>query len=237
MSRSKIEWTEATWNPITGCNKISDGCLYCYAEKLSHRLKLMGVKNYANDFDVTIHDDNTLDKPLYWKNPQMIFVNSMSDTFHEEVPIEFIQKIFSVMNKASWHTFQVLTKRSVRLKELASAVTWTPNIWQGVTVESQDYVSRIEDLRNTPAKVKFISMEPLLSPIENIDLRGIDWVIVGGESGPYSRPVKEDWILNILKQCKEQNIKFFFKQWGGVNKKKTGRLLQGRTWDEFPKGN
>lgn len=234
MSKSKIEWTESTWNPITGCSKISDGCLHCYAEKLSSRLCKMGVNNYRNGFEVTIHDDVTLQKPLQWKKPQMIFVNSMSDSFHEKVPLEFIKKIFHVMNCASWHTFQVLTKRSERLKELAPLLNWHDNIWQGVTVENNDFVYRISHLRQVPAKVKFISMEPLLGPIKKLNLQGIDWVIVGGESGPFARPMKEEWVIDILHQCQAQNVKFFFKQWGGINKKKAGRLLLNKYWDEYP---
>lgn len=233
MSRSKIEWTEATWNPITGCTKISDGCMHCYAEKLAKRLKLMGQKNYRNGFDLTIHE-HVLDYPLKVKKPQTIFVNSMSDLFHEKVPLEFIQKVFEVMNKASWHRFQVLTKRSKRLLELSSKFNWTSNILMGVTVENEAVRFRIDDLRACDASTKFLSLEPLLSPLPNLDLSGIDWVIVGGESGPGARPMLEEWAIDIKNQCVKSQTPFFFKQWGGVNKKKSGRLLEGRTWDEYP---
>lgn len=231
--KSSIEWTESTWNPVTGCTKISTGCLNCYAEKMSRRLQAMGQANYSNGFEVTLHQ-SMIDKPLSWKKPQMIFVNSMSDLFHEDVPINFIQDVFNVMNEASWHRFQVLTKRSWRLKELSNQLNWTSNIWMGVTVESSAYVSRIDDLRNSDAMVKFISAEPLLSSLAPLVLDGIDWVIAGGESGPRARTVKEDWVREIREDCVSQKVPFFFKQWGGFNKKKTGRVLDGREWSEMP---
>ncbi|MFH1941652.1 MAG: phage Gp37/Gp68 family protein [bacterium] len=232
--KSLIEWTESTWNPITGCTKISLGCKNCYAERLSKRLQAMGQPNYKNGFKITLHP-HAIEIPLHWKIPQMVFVNSMSDLFHEDVPSSFIIKIFEVMNKAEWHIFQILTKRSHRLSELAPRLNWTPNIWMGVTIESQDYIYRIDNLRTTSAPIKFLSMEPLLGPICNLNLKGIDWVIVGGESGPGARPIEEYWINDILKKCESNYIPFFFKQWGGFNKKKNGRLLKGKTWDGMPK--
>ena len=233
MAKSTIEWTESTWNPITGCSHKSSGCLHCYAERLSLRLKSMGQKNYQNGFNVSFHK-NVLETPLYWKKPQMIFVNSMSDTFHEEVTRQQIKDIFSIMNRASWHTFQILTKRPERLSEIVPIVSWTANIWLGVTIESPEYINRLDFLKKTPARIKFISAEPLLAPLGKIDFSGIDWLIVGGESGPNARVMEEAWVLDLLFQSKAQGVKFFFKQWGGVNKKKHGRLLQGRTWDEMP---
>lgn len=232
-AKSKIEWTESTWNPVTGCTKLSLGCKNCYAERLAVRLKAMGQPNYANGFEVTIHE-SALGLPLKWKKPQMVFVNSMSDLFHEDVPLEFIVRVFDVMRRASQHRFQVLTKRSERLRELSPSLTWPSNVWMGVTVESADYVSRIDDLRGTEAAVKFVSMEPLLGPVSGLNLDGIDWVIVGGESGVGARPMAEAWVTDIRDQCQSADVAFFFKQWGGVNKKKTGRLLEGRTWDEKP---
>ena len=231
--KSKIEWTESTWNPITGCTKISDGCKNCYAERMANRLHNMGNPRYTNGFKVTLHED-LLDKPLSWKKPAMIFVNSMSDLFHKDVPLDYIQKVFKSMTNAYWHTFQVLTKRGDRLEELANQLNWADNIWMGVTVENSDYMDRIDNLRNTEAKIKFISFEPLLNEIQNVDLTGIDWAIIGGESGPGARPMKEEWVLSLKKQCEEQNVKFYFKQWGGINKKKAGRKLLGRTWDDMP---
>lgn len=231
---SKIEWTESTWNPVTGCTKISAGCKNCYAERMAKRLQAMGQFNYRNGFELTCHP-HVLDLPLQWKKPQMIFVNSMSDLFHECVPQEFILKIFDTMNRASQHTFQVLTKRAARLENLSSLLPWNENIWMGVTVENSDYKERIDHLRKTGAFVKFLSLEPLLEDIGILDLKDIDWVIVGGESGPGARPIKASWVRNIKEQCKKQNVSFFFKQWGGVNKKKSGRVLDGRTWDEIPR--
>lgn len=233
MAPSKIEWTDSSWNPLTGCTKISPGCKYCYAERMSQRLQAMGNPNYTNGFELTLHE-NSLNLPLTWKTPQYVFVNSMSDLFHEEVPIVFIQRVFDVMRQASWHTFQVLTKRSNRMLELDKVIDWPSNVWMGVSVENQDYVFRINELRLTRSKRKFLSLEPLLGPIPSLDLNGIDWVIVGGESGPKSRKMEEVWALQIRDSCISQNVSFFFKQWGGTNKKKNGRLLEGRTWSEMP---
>ncbi|MBN1176099.1 MAG: phage Gp37/Gp68 family protein [Dehalococcoidales bacterium] len=228
-----IEWTDSTWNPVTGCTKISSGCINCYAERLALRLKAMGNPSYVNGFSVTLHEE-TLMLPLKWKKPQTIFVNSMSDLFHEDIPVEFIFRVFDVMCRADWHNFQILTKRADRMLELNPRLTWAPHIWMGVTVEEQNYTDRINRLQKTNARVKFLSLEPLLSPIPNLQLEGIDWVIVGGESGPKARPMKKEWALDIRNQCQEKRVPFFFKQWGGINKKKTGRVLEGRTWDETP---
>lgn len=232
-ARSTIEWTECTWNPVTGCTKISPGCRHCYAERMARRLQAMGQQNYANGFDLAVHP-HMLALPFRWKKPQMVFVNSMSDLFHQDVPQEFIQEVFDVMRRAFWHTFQVLTKRSARLLELSPRINWPDNVWMGVSVETKDYVSRIDDLRETGAKTKFLSLEPLLGPLPRLDLRAIDWVIVGGESGPRARPMAEEWATGIRDQCLSSEVPFFFKQWGGVNKKRTGRTLQGRTWDQMP---
>ena len=232
--KSPIEWTESTWNPVTGCTKISDGCKNCYAERLAKRLKAMGQKNYRNGFAVTLQEQ-ALEIPLRWKKPQTIFVNSMSDLFHKNIPVDYIKRVFDVMAKAHWHNFQVLTKRSDRLKSLSKELTWTSQVWMGVSVENAKVVHRIDDLRNTDAHIKFLSIEPLLGPLPNLDLTGIDWVIVGGESGPKARPMEENWVIEIRDQCRDFGIPFFFKQWGGVRKHKTGRTLQGRTWDEMPK--
>ncbi|MDD5326278.1 MAG: phage Gp37/Gp68 family protein [Phycisphaerae bacterium] len=234
MKKSKIEWTESTWNPVTGCTKISTGCKNCYAERMAKRLQAMGQPNYRNGFKPTCHP-HVLDLPLHWKKPQMIFVNSMSDLFHKQVPKDFVLKIFEIMNKAPQHTFQILTKRATSLEKLSSSLPWSENIWMGVTVENSDYKERIDCLRRTVAYVKFLSLEPLLDNVGVLNLEGIDWVIVGGESGPKARPIKASWVRDIQEQCKEQNVSFFFKQWGGINKKKTGRLLDGQTWDELPK--
>ena len=231
--KSSIEWTGSTWNPITGCNKISPGCKFCYAERMAKRLKAMGSDNYKNGFKLTLHE-HVLELPLSWKKPQTIFVNSMSDLFHKNVPTEFIQKVFDVMVRAHWHTFQVLTKRSERLLQLNKQLNWAKNIWMGVSVENEKYVKRIDHLRHTNAFIKFLSIEPLIGPIYNLNLKNIEWVIVGGESGPRARPMLENWVLDIKDDCKEQKVPFFFKQWGGVNKKKTGRILGGRTWNEMP---
>jgi protein gp37 len=233
-TRSSIEWTESTWNPVTGCTKVSPGCKHCYAERMAWRLCAMGQPNYANGFKLTTHE-HMLELPLNWKKPQMIFVNSMSDLFHEDVPTEFIQKAFGIMHRASWHIFQVLTKRSRRLLELNQEIDWPPNVWMGVSVENQEYVFRIEHLRKTNARLKFLSLEPLLGPLPNLDLHSIGWVIVGGESGPGARPIKKEWVTDIRDQCLVTNTPFFFKQWGGFRKKRNGRVLQGRTWDEMPR--
>ncbi|KHL96796.1 phage protein Gp37/Gp68 [Paenibacillus sp. IHB B 3415] len=230
---SSIEWTEATWNPVTGCTKVSEGCRNCYAATMAKRLHAMGNPRYENEFKLTLHPD-LIELPLSWKKPRRIFVNSMSDLFHKDVPLEFIQQVFAVMEKASWHTFQILTKRSERLMELAPYLPWPPNVWLGVSVENKKVIQRIEHLRNTPAIVKFLSIEPLIGPLENLNLEGIQWVIVGGESGYGARPMEEAWVVSIKDQCIAQSVAFFFKQWGGVQKHRTGRLLQGRTWDEYP---
>lgn len=232
-TNSSIEWTESTWNPVTGCTKISDGCKHCYAERMALRLKAMGQPNYVNGFKVTLHE-HMLEMPLKWRKPQMIFVNSMSDLFHEDVPVDFICQVFDIMQQAEWHTFQILTKRAERLQELSPQLPWSDNIWMGVTVENERYVSRIDDLRCTGAKIKFVSFEPLLAGITELDLSEIDWAIVGGESGPGARPMEEEWVLEIREQCCANKVPFFFKQWGGTNKKKAGRLLEGRTWDGIP---
>jgi protein gp37 len=234
MAQSSIEWTESTWNPLTGCTKISPGCKHCYAERMAKRLQGMGQPRYANGFELTLHDD-VLELPLTWKKPQRIFVNSMSDMFHRDVPVVFIQRAFDVMRRASWHQFQVLTKRSDRMAELSASIEWPMNVWMGVSVERQDYVSRIDDLRSTRAVLKFLSLEPLLGPLRGLDLSGIHWIIVGGESGPGARPMEEAWVLDIRAQCQAADVPFFFKQWGGFNKKRAGRTLEGRTWDEWPR--
>jgi protein gp37 len=230
---SSIEWTESTWNPLTGCTKVSSGCVNCYAERMALRLKAMGNPNYVNGFNITMHE-NALELPLKWKKPQTIFVNSMSDLFHEDVPEDFILRVFDVMCRADWHNYQILTKRAERLESLNPILPWKSNIWMGVTVEEQDFKYRIQHLQNTGAHIKFLSLEPLLSPITNLDLTNIDWVIVGGESGPKARPMQKSWVIDIRNQCQESGVPFFFKQWGGVNKKKAGRELNGRTWDEMP---
>ena len=232
-TKSAIEWTESTWNPLTGCTKISPGCKNCYAERMAKRLKAMGQEKYRNGFKLTLHPES-LDEPLRWKKPQMIFVNSMSDLFHKDVPVEFIRQVFGVMRQAHWHTFQVLTKRAERLLELDAQIDWPENVWMGVSVENQDYAFRIDLLRQTHARVKFLSLEPLLGPLPALRLKGIDWVIVGGESGPKARSIKREWVTEIRDQCLYAGVPFFFKQWGGTNKKKTGRLLDGKTWDEWP---
>lgn len=235
MARSSIEWTESTWNPLTGCDKISPGCKHCYAERMALRLRAMGNARYANGFGLSLHED-ALETPLRWKRPQMVFVNSMSDLFHEEVPAEFIMRVFDVMRRAHWHRFQVLTKRSERLRDLGPSIDWPANVWMGVSVERADYAYRADDLRQVGASVRFLSLEPLLGPLPALDLRGIHWVIVGGESGPGARPMEEKWVLDIRDQCHAARVPFFFKQWGGFNKKKAGRVLGGRTWDQLPAG-
>jgi len=232
-ANSVIEWTEATWNPVTGCTKISAGCRNCYAERMANRLQAMGQPNYINGFRVKTHE-KTLSLPYKWKKPRIIFVNSMSDLFHEEVPVAFIQKVFHVMKQAQQHVFQVLTKRSENLKWLSKSLPWPDNVWMGVTVENNRHLNRIEDLRKIPSRIKFISFEPLLGPVLDINLTDIDWVIAGGESGPGARPMSPVWVEDIRDQCMAAKIPFFFKQWGGLNKKKAGRTLNGRTWDEMP---
>ncbi len=232
-AKSSIEWTEATWNPLTGCTKVSPGCSNCYAERLSKRLKAMGNPNYSRGFQISTHP-NSLELPLRWKRPSKIFVNSMSDLFHEDIPDDYIFQVFEVMGKAYWHQFQLLTKRSERLQALNHKLQWMPNIWMGVSVENDDYSHRVNHLQSTDAHLKFLSIEPLLGNIHDLNLDNLDWVIVGGESGPKSRPVKDSWVINIRNQCVQKRVPFFFKQWGGVNRKKTGRELEGRVWDEMP---
>lgn len=224
-----------TWNPITGCTKISDGCMNCYAARMAKRLKAMGNPRYINEFDVTVHKD-LLEVPLDIKQPKMIFVNSMLDLFHKDVPDDIIIKVFETMNKAHWHTFQVLTKRPERVLEMdqAGLLKWSPNIWMGTTVENDKYVDRIDKLCETKANIKFLSCEPLLGSLKDISLEEIDWVIVGGESGPKSREMKKEWVLELKDLCEKHGVAFFFKQWGGINKKKSGRLLDGKTYDGYP---
>ena len=235
MARSScIEWTESTWNPVTGCAKVSPGCKFCYAERMAKRLQAMGQANYANGFSLTLQP-HMLELPLAWTKPRTIFVNSMSDLFHDSVPVSYIQRVFDTMRRAHWHRFQVLTKRSDRLAMLDDQLEWAPNIWMGVSVESVRYVHRIDDLRRVRASVRFLSLEPLLGPLPGLDLSQIHWVIAGGESGPGARPVDSEWLIDLRDQCREASVPFFFKQWGGRNKKKAGRRLQGRTWDEMPK--
>lgn len=231
-AKTGIEWTESTWNPVTGCSKISEGCKNCYAEKMARRLQAMGIKRYRNGFRVTVHPD-LIGEPLRWKKPRKIFVNSMSDLFHPEVPDEFIRRVFETMNRASHHIFQVLTKRPERLAAMAHQLNWTSNIWMGTSVENMRVIERVDHLRKVPARVRFLSCEPLLGPLR-INLDGIHWVIVGGESGPGARPIDGQWVREIRDQCVKENVAFFFKQWGGVQKHRTGRVLDNRTWDEMP---
>lgn len=233
-ARSHIEWTEATWNPVTGCSKVSAGCQHCYAERLALRLQAMGNARYRHGFKVTRHPD-LIELPKRWREPRLIFVNSMSDLFHEHVPLAFIQRVFATMRGCPQHTFQILTKRSARLRQLSEQISWPPNIWMGVSVEDARVQHRIEDLRAVPAAVRFLSCEPLIGPLDDLPLGGIHWVIVGGESGPGARPISIEWIRSILRQCQRANVPFFFKQWGGVRKDLTGRTLDGRTYDEMPR--
>jgi len=232
-TNSDIEWTESTWNPITGCSKVSPGCKFCYAERMAKRLQAMGQKDYRNGFKLTEHK-YSLKLPLLWKKPQIIFVNSMSDLFHESVSFSFILSIFKTMREANWHIFQILTKRSERLVSLDSQIEWPENVWMGVSVENRDYIHRVNHLQKTSAAVKFLSCEPLLGPLSNINLDQINWVIVGGESGPGARSIEKKWIFEIKDHCNKYRVPFFFKQWGGVFKKKNGRILEGRTWSEMP---
>lgn len=235
-STSSIEWTDATWNPVTGCSKVSPGCARCYAERMAHRLRAMGVERYRNGFDVTLQED-LVGAPLRWRKPKMVFVNSMSDLFHDDVPDDFIVSVFKTMVEAHWHIFQVLTKRPERLLRLSDRIEWGPNIWMGVSVENRRYRSRIDSLREVPAAVRFLSVEPLLGPLGQVDLSGIHWVIVGGESGPGARPMKIAWAREVRDMCVRDEVPFFFKQWGGPKKSLTGRELDGRTWDDMPRGN
>lgn len=233
MGISKIEWTEVTWNPITGCSKISDGCLNCYAANFAKRLQAMGNIRYANGFQPTVHKD-LIDLPFQWKTPKRVFVNSMSDIFHEQIPDKYILQIFDTMNQCRQHEFQVLTKRPERLSSLNDKIVWTDNIWMGVTIESDKYLNRADMLRNCGARIKFISAEPLLSRLNNLNLTDIDWLIVGGESGPHCRPIKKEWVEELLDLAKDNNTAFFFKQWGGFNKKKNGKLLNGKIYQDYP---
>ncbi len=234
-SKSKIEWTDVTWNPVTGCTPVSDGCRNCYAIRMAKRLQAMGVKRYRNGFHVTLQDDQ-LDTPLRWKKPRMVFVNSMGDLFHEDIPFEYVKRVFAVMKQTPQHTYQVLTKRSTRMVELAKHLAWPANIWLGVTIESGKYSYRAQNLLKTAASTKFLSIEPMIGAVEGINLEGIDWVIVGGESGPQARAIRREWAVAVRDNCISNNIPFFFKQWGGPNKKKTGRLLDGQLWNQFPAG-
>jgi protein gp37 len=231
---SNIEWTEMTWNPVTGCVKVSQGCKHCYAERMANRLFAMGAERYHNAFQPTLHYD-LIDLPKRWKKPRVIFVNSMSDLFQEAVPTDFIRRVFETMESCPQHTFQILTKRSERLREIGKLLPWPQNVWMGVSVEDTRVASRITDLAAVPAKVRFLSCEPLLGPLEKLRLRGIHWVIVGGESGPGARPMQPEWVESIHLQCRLQDVPFFFKQWGGVRKDMTGRMLNGRTYDEMPR--
>lgn len=232
-TKSTIEWTEMTWNPVTGCTKVSEGCRHCYAERMALRLRAMGNPRYVNGFDVTLHDD-LVDLPRKLRQPRLIFVNSMSDLFHDDVPEEFIGRVFETMSACPQHTFQVLTKRSRRLRDLSDKLSWPKNVWVGVSVEDERVLGRIDDLRRVPAFVRFLSCEPLLGPLDELELPGIAWVIVGGESGPGARPMRQEWVESILQKCRRAKVPFFFKQWGGVRKGRTGRELNGRTYDELP---
>lgn len=233
MANSQIEWTDATWNPVTGCSKVSPGCKNCYAERLAHRLQAMGQPNYANGFRLTFHE-SMLERPLEWKKPLLIFVNSMSDLFHEDIPLDFLLRTFEVMRQASWHRFQILTKRSERLLALDTLIDWPVNVWMGVSVENDKYRFRIDYLRKAHAQTKFLSLEPLLGPLPDLNLAEIDWVIVGGESGPGARPINKEWVVDLRDQCLLAKVPFFFKQWGGIRKNRAGRTLDGRTWDQLP---
>jgi len=232
-ANSSIEWTETTWNPLTGCTKVSAGCKNCYAERLAFRLQAMRNPRYRNGFALTLHED-LIELPKRWREPRLIFVNSMSDLFHEQVPLEFIQRVFATMRACPQHTFQILTKRSGRLRKFASELDWPPNVWMGVSVEDSRVLSRVDDLRRVPAVIRFLSCEPLIGSLAGIDLADIHWVIVGGESGWGARPVKIEWIREIFKACRKHNVPFFFKQWGGVRKHVTGRRLNRKTYDEMP---
>lgn len=232
--KSNIEWTQMTWNPVTGCTKVSQGCKHCYAERFAKRFQKMGVLRYRNGFKVTLHED-LIQKPLEWKKPLLIFVNSMSDMFHEEIPLDFIQRVFATMVESPHHIFQILTKRSKRLQKIANTLPWSKNIWMGVSVEDSRVIHRISDLQQVPAAVRFLSCEPLIGPLKNLPLKGIHWVIVGGESGPGARPMKPEWVEDILEQCRKDGVPFFFKQWGGPRKDLTGRKFNGRTYNEMPR--
>lgn len=234
MAQSSIEWTEMTWNPTTGCDKLSAGCKFCYAEVMTRRLQAMGVDKYADGFRVIRTHESELSRPFTWHKPRTVFVNSMSDLFHVNVPLDFIQRVFTTMNQCPQHQFQVLTKRAELLEQYSSALNWTPNIWMGVSVEDGRVEHRIDHLRRCGAHIKFLSLEPLLGPLPNLDLEGIDWVIVGGESGRKPRPMAEEWVEDIRQQCLKAGVAFFFKQWGGPNKKASGSLLNGKQYHEMP---
>ena len=232
-NKSNIEWTEMTWNPVTGCTKVSQGCKHCYAERMAKRLTAMGAERYRNGFSVTLHPD-LIDIPRGWRLPRVVFVNSMSDLFHDDIPLAYIQRVFATMRDCPRHTFQVLTKRSERLAELARHLPWPENVWMGVSVEDARVLHRVADLQSVKAKVRFLSLEPLIGPLESLPLDGIHWVIVGGESGPQARPMRKEWVKDILRQCRTAKVPFFFKQWGGTRKDLTGRELNGRTYSEMP---
>jgi protein gp37 len=233
MSATTIEWTEATWNPVTGCSKVSPGCLNCYAKRMAKRLQAMGQPNYRSGFEVRTHP-HMLEVPDKWARPRMVFVNSMGDLFHEEIPFEFIRRVFETMERTPRHTYQLLTKREDRLAAVAPDLPWPSNVWMGVTVEDAGRLDRVDRLRLVPSAVRFLSAEPLLGPLHALDLTGIDWVIVGGESGPGARPMRREWVLDIRDACIDASVPFFFKQWGGVRKKAAGRRLEDRTWDQMP---
>jgi protein gp37 len=232
-TRSNIEWTEMTWNPVTGCTKVSQGCKHCYAERMARRLEAMGSDRYRNGFNVTLHPD-LLDVPRRWRQARIVFVNSMSDLFHDDIPLAYIQRVFATMRDCAHHTFQVLTKRSERLAELAPQLPWPKNVWMGVSVEDARVIHRVADLQSVPAAVRFLSLEPLIGPLEALPLNGIHWAIVGGESGPRARPLRKEWVTSIFRQCRAARVPFFFKQWGGVRKDLTGRELNGRIYNEMP---
>jgi protein gp37 len=228
-----IEWTNMTWNPVTGCTKVSQGCKHCYAERMAKRLHAMGTPRYANGFQLALQPD-LVDLPRQWRQPRLIFVNSMSDLLHEDVPLDFIQRVFETMRACPQHRFQVLTKRSARLREVSTVLPWPANVWMGVSVEDDQVLHRIDDLRVVPAATRFLSCEPLIGPLPDLNLCGIHWVIVGGESGPRARPMRPEWVRDIRDRCQEMGVAFFFKQWGGVRKHLTGRELDGCLYDEYP---
>lgn len=234
MGTTTIEWTEATWNPVTGCSKVSPGCLNCYAERMAKRLQAMGQPNYRDGFAVRAHE-HMLETPLSWARPRMVFVNSMGDLFHEEVPVDFIKRVFEVMERTPRHTYQLLTKRAERLAEVAPLLLWPDNVWMGVTVEDNERLARVERLREIPSAVKFLSIEPLLGPLPDLNLDGIDWAIVGGESGPRARPMQQEWVCYVRDACVGASVPFFFKQWGGTRKKAAGRTLEGDIWEQMPR--
>lgn len=231
--KTAIEWTEATWNPVTGCDEVSPGCAHCYAKTFAERWRGIPGHHYEQGFDLRIWPER-LEQPQRWQRPRMIFVNSMSDLFHEEIPDEFIGEVFEAMRQANWHTFQILTKRHQRLVDVGKGLDWPPNVWMGVSIENRRFVHRTDFLREIPAAVRFVSAEPLLGPLEGLDLTGIDWLIAGGESGPGHRPVREEWLLSLRDRCLHEEVAFFFKQWGGRTPKIGGRQLDGRMWNEMP---